>query len=352
VVTQAKLILTCLDLGFPDLWIIQFAIWQVSNPKLSPTCLDSRFPDCRRISNLRLGWSPKPNYLQRIRIQGSEQLDLLIWDLGHHPSQINPDVFGLKISRPLDHPIWILDSLQIPNHPRHVWTQDFQTIEEYPIWDLSRHSSQINPDVFGLRISRPLDHPIWILDNFQAPNYPRHVWTQEFQTVEEYPIWDLGGHPNQTISNVFGSKDPNSWISRFETWVVTHAKLSPTCLDLGFPDRWITQFGFWIVSKSQIIPDMFGLRISKLSKNTRFETWVVTQAKLTPTCLDSGSLDCWITRFETWVVTQAKSLATCLDSGFPNCQICPKLRFETSFKSRFPNQVKFILFRDPSKSQV
>jgi hypothetical protein len=52
--------------------------------------------------------------------------------------------------------------------------------------------------------------------------------------------------------------------------------------------------------------------------------------------LDSGSPDCWITRFETWVVTQAKSPATCLDSGFPNCQICLKLRFETSFKFRFP----------------
>jgi hypothetical protein len=126
-----------------------------------------------------------------------------IWDLGRHPSQINPDVFGLRISRPLDHPIWDLDSLQTPNYSRHVWTQDFQTVEEYSIWDLGRHPSQTNPDVFGLRSSKPL----------------------------EYPIWDLGRHPSQIIPNVFGSKDPNSWISRFETWVVTQAKSIPTCLD-------------------------------------------------------------------------------------------------------------------------
>ena len=146
-------------------------------------------------------------------------------------------MFGLRIFRPLDHPIWDLDSLQIPNYPRRVWTQDFQTvgspdlrfgespnpklpltcldsgfpdrwITRFEIWIVSKpqitsdvfglsisrplitrfeiwivFKPQITPDVFGLRISKPLDHPIWDLDSLQTPNYPRRVWTQDFQTV-------------------------------------------------------------------------------------------------------------------------------------------------------------------------
>ena len=63
---------------------------------------------------------------------------------------------------------------------------------------------------------------------------------------------------------------------------------------------------------------MFGFKIPKLSKNTQFETWVVTQAKLTLTCLDLGFPDRWNAQFETWVVTQAKLSPTSLDLGFPD----------------------------------
>ena len=53
-------------------------------------------------------------------------------------SQITSDVFGLRISKPLDNPIWDLDNLQI------------------------------TPDVFGLTIYKPLDHQIWDLDNLRT----------------------------------------------------------------------------------------------------------------------------------------------------------------------------------------
>ena len=77
------------------------AIWQMSNPKLPPTCLDSGFPN-RWTTQFEIWIISKP--------------------------QITPNVFGLRISKPLDHPIWDLDNLQIPNYPRRVWTQDFQTV--------------------------------------------------------------------------------------------------------------------------------------------------------------------------------------------------------------------------------
>jgi hypothetical protein len=131
---------------------------------------------------------------------------------------------------------------------------------------------------------------------------------------------------------------------RFETWVVTQADSSPIRL----------RFETWVVTQADSYPN----------HKFRFETWVVTQADSSPIRL---RFETWVVtqadsypshnfRFETWVVTQAKSPATCLDSGFPNCQICLKLRFETSFKFRFPksSQNYFIagLTRVPSLNKA
>ena len=181
--------------------------------------VESRLPD------LRLGWSPKPNHPRRVWIQGSKQLDYPIWDLGGDPSQIIPDVFEFKD----------------PN----------RCITRFETWVVTQAKSSLMCLDSRIQTVVLLDLRLgWS----PKPNHPRRVWIQGSKSLY-YPIWDLGGHPSQIIlglrlgwypsqiiPDVFGFKDPNRCITRFETWVVNQAK-SSSIWDLGG-------------HPSQIIPDL------------------------------------------------------------------------------------------------
>ena len=162
----------------------------------------------------------------------------------------------------------------------------------------------------------------WVVS--QADSYPNHN-----PCFETWVVTQADSSPIRLRSETWVVTQADSYPNhnpRFETWVVTQADLSPIRL----------RFETWVVTQADSPP----IRLC-------FETWVVTQA-------DSYSNR--NPRFKTWVVTQADSspirariTIPVSRPGWSPRPIRPKLRFETSFKSRFPNQVEFIFIAGPSR---
>ena len=283
----SQIILDVFGFKVSNRWITRFETWVVTQAKSSPTCSDSRYWTVG-LPDLRLGWSPKPNHPPRVRIQGAEPLDYPIWDLGGHPSQIIPHVFGFKVL--------------------NRWITRFET------WVVTQAKS--SPTCSDSRC-RTVGLPDLRLGWSPKPNHPRHVRIQGSKPLY-YLIWDLGGHPSQITLDVFGFKDPNRCIALFETWVVTQAKSSPTYWDsriqtvvlpdlrLGWSAKPNNPQRIWIQGSKplycpiwdlgghprQIIPNSRS-EYSLRPNYPQFETWMVIQAKSSP-IRDLSSHSGWI----------------------------------------------------------
>uniref|UniRef100_A0A2N9HP49 Uncharacterized protein n=1 Tax=Fagus sylvatica TaxID=28930 RepID=A0A2N9HP49_FAGSY len=186
--------------------------WVVTQAKSSPI-RDLSGHSGRIIPGLRLGWSPKPNH---------PRFETWVVTQGRFVPRFETWVVTQADSSPIRprFETWVVTQADLsPNHPQfETWVvtqaklsptyldSRIRTVGS-PDLRLGCHSSQINPDVFGLRISRPSDHP----------------------------ICDLTSVKPQIIPDMFGLRISKlSKNTRFETWVVTQAESSLTCLDSGF----------------------------------------------------------------------------------------------------------------------
>jgi hypothetical protein len=163
----------------------------------------------------------------------------------------------------------------------------------------------------------------------QAKSSPIRI--QGSEQLDSSPIRDLGGHPSRIIpdSRLGWSPKPNH--PRFETWVVTQAKLSPTYSDSRIRTVGISPIRDLGGHPSRIIPDS-RLGWSPKPNHPRFETWVVTQAELSPTYSD-------------WVVTSCRIIPIRDLGGHPS-RIIPDSRLGWSPKPNYPQHFGF---KDPKQ---